>query len=144
MPYLTQVAANRLSELSIFGDDYLTPDGTGVRDYIHVVDLALGHVAAMNYLTSHAGVLAVNLGTGKGYSVLEMVNAFAKVSGQPVPYKVVARRPGDIAECYADTNLARNLIGWEAKRNIAQMCADAWNWQGRNAMLNLEFTRSST
>lgn len=143
MPYLTQVAANRLSELSIFGDDYLTPDGTGVRDYIHVVDLALGHVAAMNYLTSHAGVLAVNLGTGKGHSVLEMVNAFAKVIGQPVPYKVVARRPGDIAECYADTNLARNLIGWEAKRNIAQMCADAWNWQGRNAMLNLEFTRSS-
>ncbi|HEY0841821.1 UDP-glucose 4-epimerase GalE [Methylotenera sp.] len=133
MPYLTQVAARRLSELSIYGDDYLTPDGTGVRDYIHVVDLALGHVAAMDYLVSNAGVLTVNLGTGTGYSVLEMVNTFAKVSGQPVPYKVVARRPGDIAQCYADTNLARDLIGWEAKRSIAEMCADAWYWQEKTS-----------
>jgi len=133
MPYLTQVAAHRLSELSIFGDDYLTPDGTGVRDYIHVVDLALGHVAAMDYLASHAGVLTVNLGTGIGYSVLEMVNTFAKVSGQPVPYKVVARRLGDVAQCYADTRLAHDLIGWDAKRNIAQMCADAWHWQEKTS-----------
>jgi UDP-glucose 4-epimerase len=131
MPYLTQVAARKLSELSIFGDDYLTPDGTGVRDYIHVVDLALGHVAAMSYLVSHAGVLTVNLGTGTGYSVLEMVNTFSKVSGQAVPYKVVARRPGDIAQCYADTQLAHDLIGWQAKRNVTQMCADAWYWQSK-------------
>jgi len=133
MPYLTQVAAHRLSELSIFGDDYQTPDGTGVRDYIHVVDLALGHVAAMDYLASHAGILTVNLGTGTGHSVLEMVNTFAKVSGQSVPYKVVARRLGDVAQCYADTHLARDLIGWEAKRSIAQMCADAWYWQEKTS-----------
>jgi UDP-glucose 4-epimerase len=137
MPYLTQVAARKLSELSIFGDDYLTPDGTGVRDYIHVVDLALGHVAAMNYLASHAGVLTVNLGTGTGYSVLEMVNTFAKVSGQAVPYKVVARRPGDIAQCYADTHLAHDLIGWKAKRSITQMCADAWYWQSKTSEIQL-------
>lgn len=137
MPYLTQVAARKLSELSIFGDDYLTPDGTGVRDYIHVVDLALGHVAAMNYLASHAGVLTVNLGTGTGYSVLEMVKTFAKVSGQAVPYKVVARRPGDIAQCYADTQLAHDLIGWEAKRSITQMCADAWYWQSKTSEIQL-------
>ncbi len=133
MPYLTQVAAHRLSELSIFGDDYQTPDGTGVRDYIHVVDLALGHVAAMDYLASHAGILTVNLGTGTGHSVLEMVNTFAKVNGQSVPYKVVARRLGDVAQCYADTHLARDLIGWEAKRSIAQMCADAWYWQEKTS-----------
>jgi UDP-glucose 4-epimerase len=135
MPYLTQVAARRLSELSIFGDDYSTHDGTGVRDYIHVVDLALGHIAAMDYLATHAGVLTVNLGTGTGHSVLEMVNTFAKVSGKPVPYKIVARRPGDIAQCYADINLARNLMGWEAKRTITQMCADAWYWQDNTAMI---------
>jgi UDP-glucose 4-epimerase len=129
MPYLTQVAAKKLPELSIFGDDYATPDGTGMRDYIHVVDLALGHVAAMNYLATHAGVLTINLGTGKGCSVLELVNTFAEVSGQAIPYKVVARRPGDVAQYYADTALARNLLGWEAKRSIAQMCADAWRWQ---------------
>jgi UDP-glucose 4-epimerase len=135
MPYLTQVAARRLSELSIFGDDYATHDGTGVRDYIHVVDLALGHIAAMDYLDTHAGVLTVNLGTGTGHSVLEMVNTFAKVSGKPVPYKVVARRAGDIAQCYADINLARNLMGWEAKRTITQMCADAWYWQHNTAII---------
>jgi UDP-glucose 4-epimerase len=135
MPYLTQVAARRLSELSIFGDDYSTHDGTGVRDYIHVVDLALGHIAAMDYLATHSGVLTVNLGTGTGHSVLEMVNTFAKVSGKPVPYKIVARRPGDIAQCYADINLARNLMGWEAKRTITQMCADAWYWQDNTAMI---------
>lgn len=133
MPYLTQVAAHKLSELPIFGGDYQTPDGTGVRDYIHVVDLALGHVAAMDYLVSHAGILTVNLGTGTGHSVLEMVNTFAKVSGQPVPYKVVARRPGDVAQCYADTHLAHDLIGWDAKRSIAQMCADAWHWQEKTS-----------
>jgi len=129
MPYLTQVAACKLSELSIFGDDYNTPDGTGVRDYIHVVDLALGHIAALNYLRTHAGILTLNLGTGKGCSVLELVRTFANVSGQEIPYRVSDRRPGDIAECYANTTLARDLIGWEAKYNITQMCADAWHWQ---------------
>ena len=141
MPYLSQVAAQKLSELSIYGDDYLTPDGTGVRDYIHVVDLALGHIAAMQYLATHAGMLTINLGTGVGYSVLEMVKTFAHVSGQSVPYKVVARRAGDIAECFADTNLARNLIGWEAKRNVTQMCADEWYWQKNAAMLNLDLNQ---
>jgi UDP-glucose 4-epimerase len=142
MPYLTQVAARRLSELSIFGDDYATHDGTGVRDYIHVVDVALGHIAAMNYLASHSGVLTVNLGTGTGHSVLEMVDTFAKVSGKPVPYKMVARRPGDIAQCYADINLARDLMGWEAKRTITQMCADAWYWQDNTAMIYPELARA--
>lgn len=137
MPYLTQVASKKLAQLSIYGNDYLTPDGTGVRDYIHVVDLALGHIASMHYLETHAGVLTINLGTGIGYSVLEMVNTFSHVSGQEVPYKVVARRAGDIAQCFANTNLARELIGWEAKRSIGQMCADAWYWQERATTLNL-------
>lgn len=138
MPSLTQVAVGKLPELSIFGDDYPTEDGTGVRDYIHVVDLAAGHVAAMDYLNSHTGILTVNLGTGVGYSVLELVNTFAKVSGQPIPYKIVARRPGDSAKVYADTSLARELMGWQAKRSVAQMCADSWHWQSNNATLEAE------
>ncbi len=129
MPFLTQVAAGKLPELSIFGNDYATPDGTGVRDYIHVVDLALGHVAALRALVSHTGILTVNLGTGRGYSVLELVNAFAKISGQAVPYKIVQRRPGDIAQCYADPSLAHDILGWQATRDVDQMCADAWHWQ---------------
>ena len=129
MPFLTQVAAGKLPELSIFGNDYATPDGTGVRDYIHVVDLALGHVAALRALVSHTGILTVNLGTGRGYSVLELVNAFAKISGQAVPYKIVQRRPGDIAQCYADPSLAHDMLGWQATRDVDQMCADAWHWQ---------------
>ncbi len=129
MPFLTQVAAGKLPELSIFGNDYATPDGTGVRDYIHVVDLALGHVAALRALVSHTGILTVNLGTGRGYSVLELVNAFAKISGQAVPYKIVQRRPGDIAQCYADPSLAHDMLGWQATRDVEQMCADAWHWQ---------------
>lgn len=129
MPYLTQVAAGKLKQLSVFGSDYPTPDGTGVRDYIHVVDLALGHVAALRALAQNPGGLTVNLGTGHGYSVLDMVNAFSKVSGRDVPYQLVARRPGDIAQCYADPALAQSLLGWQASRGIEEMCADAWRWQ---------------
>ena len=137
MPYLTQVAAGKLAELSIFGDDYATPDGTGVRDYIHVVDLALGHVAALKVLATHAGMMTVNLGTGHGCSVLELVKSFAKMSGQNVPYKMVQRRPGDIAQCYADPTRAKELLGWEATRNIEQMCADAWHWQKNSSVLEI-------
>lgn len=135
MPYLSQVAARRLSALSIYGNDYPTPDGTGIRDYIHVVDLALGHIAAMRYLNTHTGVLAVNLGTGSGHSVLEMVNTFSSVSGRTIPYSIAPRRAGDIAQCYADINLAKTLLGWEAKRTLTQMCADAWYWQDNPAVL---------
>jgi UDP-glucose 4-epimerase len=113
----------------VYGDDYPTPDGTGVRDYIHVMDLAEGHIAALNYLVSQGGLLTVNLGTGCGYSVLDMVRAFEQASGRPVPYNVVARRPGDIAACYADPALAEKLLGWKATRGIAEMCRDAWRWQ---------------
>jgi UDP-glucose 4-epimerase len=129
MPFVAQVAAGKLVQLSVFGDDYPTPDGTGVRDYIHVVDLALGHLAALRALERQPGVLTVNLGTGRGYSVLEMVRAFEKASGRPVPYRVVARRPGDIATCYADPTLAAEVLGWRAERDIDAMCADAWRWQ---------------
>ncbi|OIQ75162.1 UDP-glucose 4-epimerase [mine drainage metagenome] len=129
MPYLTQVAAGKLKELSIFGNDYATPDGTGIRDYIHVVDLALGHIAALNVLASLPNMLTLNLGTGRGCSVLELIRSFAKASGHAVPYKIVQRRPGDIAQCYADPDLALDAIGWQATRNIEQMCADAWRWQ---------------
>ncbi len=129
MPYLAQVAVGKLPELSIYGNDYPTPDGTGVRDYIHVVDLALGHVAALRVLGSHPGMITVNLGTGHGCSVLEMVNTFARVSGHDVPYKIVQRRPGDIAECYADTTLAQDVLGWYATRDIEEMCVDSWHWQ---------------
>ena len=129
MPYIAQVAVGKLKELSVYGNDYPTPDGTGVRDYIHVVDLARGHLAALNALRGRAGVLTVNLGTGRGYSVLDMVRAFAAASGKPVPHRVVARRPGDIAECYADPALARSALGWQAQLGIDAMCADTWRWQ---------------
>ena len=129
MPYVAQVATGQRERLSVFGSDYPTPDGTGVRDYIHVVDLAEGHVAALNYLENSGGLRAVNLGTGSGYSVLDMVRAFEKASGRPVPYALVPRRPGDIAACYADPALATKLLGWQAKRGIDEMCRDAWRWQ---------------
>jgi UDP-glucose 4-epimerase len=129
MPYVAQVAVGKLPQLSVFGDDYPTPDGTGVRDYIHVVDLALGHLAALRALQKEAGIITVNLGTGHGYSVLDMVRAFEKASGRPVPYRIAPRRPGDIAQCYADPSLALELLGWRADRDIDAMCADAWRWQ---------------
>jgi UDP-glucose 4-epimerase len=114
MPYITQVAIGKLAQLSVFGDDYPTPDGTGVRDYIHVVDLARGHLAALKALDGGSGVITVNLGTGQGYSVLDMIRAFEQASGRPVPYRIVAHRPGDVAQCYADVSLAENLLGWRA------------------------------
>lgn len=129
MPYMAQVANGQRAQLSVFGDDYPTTDGTGVRDYIHVVDLAEGHVAALKYLVDNDGLLTVNLGTGSGYSVLDMVHAFEKASGRPVPYAIEPRRPGDIAACYADPALARKLLGWQAARGIDDMCRDAWKWQ---------------
>jgi len=129
MPYVAQVAMGKLKELPVYGNDYPTPDGTGVRDYIHVVDLARGHLAALTALRTHSGVLTVNLGTGRGYSVLEMVHAFTAVSGKPVPYRIVERRQGDIAQCYADPTFARKLLGWQAELGIDAMCADAWRWQ---------------
>lgn len=134
MPFISQVACGVRSKLDVFGDDYDTPDGTGVRDYIHVVDLATGHLAALDYLQglSAGEWLAVNLGTGNGVSVLDMIKAFEAESGQAVPYEVVARRPGDIAACYADANKARQLFGWEAKLGLRDMCADTWRWQSNN------------
>ena len=129
MPYIAQVAVGKLQELPVYGADYATPDGTGVRDYIHVVDLARGHLAALNALRDRRGVLTVNLGTGRGYSVLEMVRAFAAAGGKPVPYRIVARRPGDIAQCYADPTLAFETLGWQAQLGIDAMCADTWRWQ---------------
>lgn len=128
MPYIAQVAVGRLPELPVYGGDYPTPDGTGVRDFVHVVDLARGHLAALDALRQ-PGVLTVNLGTGRGYSVLEMVRAFAVASGKPVPYRIVARRPGDIARCYADPALARRLLGWQSQFGLEAMCADTWRWQ---------------
>ncbi len=129
MPYIAQVAVGKLKELPVYGADYPTPDGTGVRDYIHVVDLARGHLAALNALRERCGVMTVNLGTGRGYSVLEMVHAFATACGKPVPYRIVARRPGDIAQCYADAALALETLGWQAQLGIEAMCADTWRWQ---------------
>jgi UDP-glucose 4-epimerase len=129
MPYIAKVAGGQLKELSVFGNDYPTPDGTGVRDYIHVVDLARGHLAALEALSKCAGVLTVNLGTGRGYSVLEMVRAFEVASGKRVPYRIVARRPGDVAQCYADPSLAEKVLGWRAELGIEAMCADTWRWQ---------------
>ena len=129
MPYVAQVAAGRRERLSVFGNDYPTPDGTGVRDYIHVMDLAEGHLAALHYLESHPGMITVNLGTGRGYSVLEMIRAFEQASGQKVPYDIVGRRSGDIAECWADPGLAERLLGWKAQRGIDDMCRDTWRWQ---------------
>lgn len=131
MPYIAQVAAGILPQLSVYGGDYPTPDGTGIRDYIHVVDLAHGHLAALGALGG-SQVLAINLGTGRGYSVLEMIKAFAEASGRRIDYRVVGRRPGDVAECYADPSLALDLMGWRAKRTLEEMCADAWRWQKKN------------
>lgn len=128
LPYVSQVAAGLRPEVVVYGNDYDTPDGTGVRDYIHVVDLALGHLSAVRYVLEHTGVEAVNLGTGCGTSVLEIIDAYSKACGRKLPYRIAPRRPGDIATCYADTEKARHLFGWEAKRNIDQMCADSWNF----------------
>jgi UDP-glucose 4-epimerase len=137
MPYVAQVAAGERAQLSVFGDDYDTPDGTGVRDYIHVVDLALAHLAALDLTGRAPGVRAINVGTGRGYSVLEMVRAFEAASGQPVPYEVAPRRPGDIAASLADPALSAELLGWRASRDLDAMCRDAWAWQsylaGRNS-----------
>ena len=132
MPYITQTAVGQLACLSVFGNDYDTPDGTGVRDYIHVVDLAEGHIKALEKIDQIDEVLAVNLGTGQGYSVLEMVKAFEKASGKEVPYCIAPRRPGDIASCYADPTRAREVLGWEAQYGIEKMCEDAWRWQEKN------------
>lgn len=132
MPFVAQVAVGKRAQLSVFGNDYPTPDGTGVRDYIHVVDLAQGHLAALAALARSGQSLTVNLGTGQGYSVLDMVRAFEAASGRPVPYQIVARRAGDIATCYADPQLAGELLGWQARRGIGEMCADAWRWQSMN------------
>jgi UDP-glucose 4-epimerase len=132
MPFVAQVAVGVREKLSVFGADYPTPDGTGVRDYIHVVDLALGHLRALERLRREDGLFAVNLGTGIGYSVLDMVRAFEAASGRKVAYQIVDRRPGDIASCYADPSLALQLLGWRATRGIDEMCADAWRWQSRN------------
>lgn len=134
MPYIAQVAAGKLAQLSVFGNDYPTPDGTGVRDYIHVVDLALGHVKAMDVLLKHSGVKVFNLGTGRGYSVLEMVAAFERASGKKVAYAIAPRRPGDIAACYADPELAKRELGWQAQYDIDEMCKDTWHWQTTGAL----------
>uniref|UniRef100_UPI004055428E UDP-glucose 4-epimerase GalE n=1 Tax=Orrella sp. TaxID=1921583 RepID=UPI004055428E len=130
MPFVAQVAVGKRDRLRVFGDDYPTPDGTGLRDYIHVEDLARGHLAALNAFS--AGVMAVNLGTGRPYSVLEMVSAFERASGQPVPYEVVQRRSGDAAVCFADAQKARRILGWQADLGIDRMCEDAWRWQQKN------------
>lgn len=132
MPYITQVALGQRPFLQVFGSDYPTPDGTGVRDYIHVCDLAEGHVAALKVLLEQGRSLTVNLGTGRGYSVLEVVRAFEAASGRQLPYQLMPRRPGDIAQCYADPSLAQQLLGWHAKRSLEEMCADSWRWQSRN------------
>lgn len=132
MPYITQVAIGKLKQLSVFGDDYPTHDGTGVRDYIHVCDLAKGHVLAISKLETNPGVVTYNLGTGNGYSVLDMVKAFEKACGKPVNYKIAPRRPGDVAECYADPTLAYNELGFKAEFNLDRMCADSWRWQSNN------------
>ena len=132
MPYITQVAIGRRERLSVFGNDYDTPDGTGVRDYIHVMDLAKGHVAAVEYTTGHKGCDAFNLGTGIGYSVLDMVHTFRSVNSVAVPYVITDRRPGDIATCYADPAKSAALLGWKAEKTLADMCRDAWNWQSKN------------
>ena len=134
MPYITQVAVGRREKLSVFGDDYDTPDGTGVRDYIHVVDLAKGHVAAVNWADAHNGCEVFNLGTGTGYSVLDMVKTFRDVNQVALPYQITARRPGDIATCYADPTKSERELGWKAEKGLADMCRDSWNWQKNNPM----------
>lgn len=132
MPYVSQVAVGKLPKLRVFGSDYATPDGTGVRDYIHVVDLAQGHVKALQRLTEHSGVLTLNLGTGRGYSVLEVIAAFEAASGKKVAYEIAPRRAGDIAQCWADPARAQELLGWRAQLDLAIMCTDAWRWQSQN------------
>ena len=132
MPFVTQVAVGRREKLSVFGNDYDTPDGTGVRDYIHVVDLAKGHVAACAYVTAHTGCEVFNLGTGTGYSVLDIVKTFEKVNGVAVPYVITDRRPGDIATCYASPDKSAQVLGWAAEKNLADMCRDSWRWQSQN------------
>jgi len=138
MPYISQVAVGRRERLNIFGNDYPTPDGTGVRDYIHVMDLVEGHVAALQYMGTVTSSrlapapLIINLGTGQGYSVLELVHAFEKVSCRTIPYRFTDRRPGDIATCYADPSLSSSLLGWKAQRSLTDMCADTWRWQSNN------------
>lgn len=128
MPYLCLVAAGKLPQLSVFGDDYPTHDGTGVRDYIHVVDLAKGHAAALNYATRHVGAEIINLGTGQGTSVLDLLQSFQRVNGLKIPYTMAPRRDGDIAQCYADVSKARRLLGWKAEKSLDDMCRDSWNW----------------
>jgi UDP-glucose 4-epimerase len=132
LPYIAQVAVGVLPQLEVFGDDYPTTDGTGVRDYIHVVDLAIGHIKALDLLTKNPGLITYNLGTGQGYSVLEIIRAFEQASGKKIPYKVVGRRPGDIPICYADPSLAEKELGWKATKGIDEMCADIWRWQSSN------------
>ena len=132
LPYISQVAVGKLDQLSVFGNDYPTPDGTGVRDYIHVVDLAIGHLQALEKLASKPGVVAYNLGTGQGYSVLDMIAAFEKASGKKINYRIAPRRPGDIASCYADPAFALKELNWKAERGVEQMTRDAWNWQKNN------------
>ena len=132
MPYITQVAIGKREKLSVFGNDYPTPDGTGVRDYIHVVDLARGHVAALDYVLENKGCMPINLGTGKGYSVLEMLQAFVRANDVEVPYEIVGRRAGDIASCYADSSRAKELLGWSCEYELDEMCRDSWNWQKNN------------
>ena len=131
-PYVAKVAGGKLPKLGIFGDDYPTPDGTGVRDYIHVVDLARGHVAAIEYAKDHKGSQAINLGSGRGHSVMEVVNTFAKVNDIPVPYEIKPRRPGDLPTSYADASKAKQLLGWEAQLTLEDMCRDMWKWQTQN------------
>jgi len=132
MPYIARVAVGTLPYLNVFGNDYPTPDGTGVRDYIHVTDLATGHMAALDYAASHTGVEVFNLGTGTGYSVLDMVHAFSRACGRDIPYRIAPRRSGDIAACYADVTKAKEILGWRAKLDIDDMCRSAWNWQSHN------------
>ena len=134
MPFISQVAIGRRDHLSVFGNDYDTPDGTGVRDYIHVVDLARGHVAAIEYMQTHRGESVFNLGTGVGYSVLDMVKAFERVTGRHIPYEIVARRPGDVATVYASPDKSAELLGWKAEHDLDDMCRDTWAWQSKNPM----------
>ena len=134
MPFVAQVAVGKREKLAVFGGDYPTPDGTGVRDYIHVDDLASGHLAAIGALMNQGGLITVNLGTGRGYSVLEMIQAFEKASGKPVTFEIINRRPGDIAACYANPLKAKELLGWVAQHDIDRMCVDAWRWQSMNPL----------
>lgn len=129
MPYIARVASGVLPYLNVFGNDYETPDGTGVRDYIHVIDIAKGHIAALKYAMSHKGAEIINLGTGNGYSVLELVKTFERVNGVKVPYKITSRRAGDVAQCYADSSKAKRLLGWKAEEDLDAMCKDAWEWE---------------